>query len=81
MRRPSSRRPQIAADPASVVWLEVTPDEMRQLGPLLDLHPQAVDEVLVHAENDGAHSATHKDRSIPARELLYLYRAEVEAAR
>jgi magnesium transporter len=69
---------EIAADPGTVVWLEVTPEEMRQLGPLLDLHPQAIDEVLVHAENDGVTPQRTKIDRFPHGNLLYLYRAEIE---
>jgi magnesium transporter len=71
---------QIAADPATVVWLEVSAEEMRQLGPLLDLHPRAVEEVLVHAENDGVTPQRTKIDRFPHGNLLYLYRAEIDAS-
>jgi len=68
---------EIASDPSSVVWLEATADEMRQLGPLLQLHPRAVDEVVAHAEADGLAPSRTKVERFEHGTLLYLYRSRI----
>jgi magnesium transporter len=72
------RAAEIAADPNTVVWIEPTPEEMRELGPLLELHPHAVDEVLMHAEMDGYAPQRTKIDRFPHGNLLYLYRSYIE---
>ena len=69
----------IASDPSSVVWLQATPDEMKELGPLLQIHPRAVEQVLTHTATDGLAPQRTKIDRFSHSTLLYLYRARVES--
>lgn len=69
----------LAADPESVVWIQVTPDEMRHLGPLLVLHPRAVEEAISSTNGDGIEAHRTKLERFPNCVLLYLYRSELGA--
>ena len=70
----------IAADPGTVVWVQATPEEMVQLGPALDLHPRAVEEVLQHAVTDNLALQRTKLERFPNSTLLYLYRSRLNTA-
>ena len=70
----------IAADPDTVVWVQATPEEMAQLGPALDLHPRAVEEVLQHSVSDSLALQRTKLERFPYSTLLYLYRSTLDAA-
>ncbi|HEX5016614.1 MAG TPA: magnesium transporter CorA family protein [Actinomycetes bacterium] len=67
----------IAADPTSIVWLQVTPDEMRQMASALDLHPRAVEDVLQHTDAGGIAPQRTAIERFPQGHLLYLYRAQM----
>ena len=66
-----------ASDPSSVVWLQATPDEMRELGPLMHLHPRAVEEVMSHTEAGGLAPQRTKIERFEHGTLLYLYRSQI----
>ncbi len=55
----------------------MTPDEMQHLGPLLDLHPRAVEEVINSTNGDGVEAHRTKLERFPNCVLLYLYRSEL----
>jgi magnesium transporter len=69
----------IAADPGTVVWVQATPKEMSQLGPALDLHPRAVEEVMQHTATDNLAPQRSKLERFPHSTLLYLYRSDLIA--
>jgi magnesium transporter len=71
----------IASDPSSVVWVQVTPAEMQDLGPLLELHPRAVEEVMTHTEEDGFAPQRTKIERFTHGTLLYLYRSQLNPDR
>lgn len=64
-----------SADPDSVVWLNVTVDEMVQIGPLLDLPQRAIEEVTSRADGSGVPAHRTKLERFPSCMLLYLYRS------
>ena len=66
---------ELAADPNSVVWIQVTPDEMTHIGPLLDIHPRAVEEVISNSNGDGIGAHRTKLERFPRCVLFYLYRS------
>ncbi|MCZ3389250.1 MAG: magnesium transporter CorA family protein [Actinomycetia bacterium] len=66
---------ELAADPESVVWIQVTADEMRHIGPLLDIHPRAVEEVVNNTNDGGVGAHRTKLERFPGCMLLYLYRS------
>ena len=66
---------ELAADPKSVVWIQVTPDEMTHIGPLLDIHPRAVEEVINNTDSGGVGAHRTKLERFPRCVLLYLYRS------
>lgn len=66
---------ELAADPESVVWIQVTPDEMRHIGPLLNVHPRAAEEVINNSNGDGIGAHRTKLERFPHCVLLYLYRS------
>ena len=68
----------IAADLGTVVWVQATPEEMLQLGPALDLHPRAVEEIVQHAVSDNLALQRTKLERFPHSTLLYLYRSHLE---
>jgi len=67
----------IASDPSSVVWVQATPDEMRELGPALDLHPREIEDVLQQTANASLAPQRTKLERFPHSHLLYLYRSEL----
>jgi magnesium transporter len=69
----------IAADVGTVVWAQATPEEMVQLGPALNLHPRAVEEIVQHADSDNLALQRTKLERFPHSTLLYLYRSHLEA--
>lgn len=72
------RAVEIAADPQTVVWLQVTPEEAARIGSKLELHPRAIEEAVNRADGALAGGPRTKLERFPRSVLLYLYGAELE---
>jgi magnesium transporter len=74
----AERAAEMAEDPTSVVWIEISADDFRPLAVRLDLHPQAVEDALHHVESSRAIAQRTKLERYPRSALLYLFRAELD---
>ncbi len=70
---------ELARDSRSLTWLEVTPSEFAELGPLLGIHPQAIADAVHGAEGPSAIAQRTKVERFPQCELVYLFRATLTA--
>jgi magnesium transporter len=66
-------------DSTSLTWLEVSPTEFTELGPLLDIHPQAVADAVHGSDGPSAIAQRTKVERFPHCELVYLFRAQLRA--
>ncbi len=64
----------LARDRASITWLEVSPSEFAELGPLLNIHPQAIADAVHGADGPSGIAQRTKVERFPHCELVYLFR-------
>lgn len=67
----------LAHTSGSLTWLEVSPAEFADLGPLLNIHPQAIADALHEANGSSAIAQRTKVERFPQCELVYLFRAKL----
>ena len=69
----------MATDTTTTSWIEVSAEDFERLGPMLDIHPRAIEDALRHADGTSAMAERTKLERFPHCELVYLFRAEVDA--
>lgn len=67
----------LATDPGSLTWLEVSVSEFAELGPLLDIHPQAISDALHGSRGSSSIAQRTKVERFPHCELVYLFGTEI----
>lgn len=70
----------MASDTTTTTWIEVSAQDFERLGPMLDIHPRAIEDALRHADGTSAMAERTKLERFPHCELVYLFRAAVDAA-
>ena len=73
---------QSSGNPAGMItvdsFADITVDEMQQIGPLLDIHPRAVEEIIDNTDGSGVAAQRTKLERFPHCVLLYLYRSVLD---
>ena len=67
----------LARKSGSLTWLEVSPSELAELGPMLKIHPQAIADAVHGAAGSSAIAQRTKVERFPQCELVYLFRARL----
>ena len=67
----------LARDPGELTWLEVSASEFAELGPQLEIHPQAISDAVHSTTGSSAIAQRTKVERFPHCELIYLFRADL----
>lgn len=67
----------LALDQGALTWLEVAPAEFGELGPLIDMHPQAIAIAANDAHGSEAIAQRTKVERFPRGDLISLFRADI----
>jgi magnesium transporter len=68
----------LARRSGALTWLEVSPSELAQIGPMLDIHPQAIADAVHGAAGSSAMAQRTKVERFPRCELVYLFCARLD---
>lgn len=70
---------EVADDPTELSWLEVSASEFTELGPMLNIHPQAIADAVHGASSANTIAQRTKVERFPDCELVYLFRTQIDS--